>query len=99
MTVFRLTKMCAPTFVVWSGASGRELIPVGESPSFPLIRGGLSLWHKIEIRDKPRMPFGEKGLALGNFGLSPRTLLFLVHSSEPSENPTAGWLPGSRYSW
>ena len=36
VTIFPLTKICTLAFVVWSGASGGEFIPVDLSPSFPL---------------------------------------------------------------
>lgn len=54
VTVFCLAKMCAPTFVVCSGASGGRVNPVDVSLSFLLIRAGLSLWHQVEMRGKPK---------------------------------------------
>lgn len=64
VTVSCLAEKCAPTFVVWPGASGGELTLVGESPSFP-VRGGLSLWRQIEIRGKPKDALWGEGAGTG----------------------------------
>lgn len=57
---------------------------MGVSPAFFSLEEGSHCGAKSKSEANPRMPFGKRGLALENFGPSPYTLLFLVHSSEPT---------------
>lgn len=90
VTMFCLTKICAPTFVVWSGTSSEgKLIPRDLSPPFSwwvscsLIRGWPSLWSHMKIRDKPQDTLsGEEGCLWGTPGASLNTWMFPVHFCE-----------------